>query len=207
MPRQTLLFDGHIAGFGTSTGTRLVVGRWRESPFGPFTDVMVEQTDGHRVLLAPSEAVADFVSSTYTFDEVVVVPVASAITHWGRRRAMLNVTAGPLVAAVTVGRVSALGALLRLVPRDLATNTAWLRLINPIARVLVPGARTAGSAGKGRTEFYGVRSARAITSIAATWDGDDLGHLTRLYPAVRFGFGSAPAAPHLVSIVTTIHEP
>lgn len=206
MSRQTLVFDGHIAGFGTSSGTRIVVGRWRTSPFGAFTDVMLERPDGHRLLLAPTDAVAEFVSSTYTFDEIVVVPVASAIKRWGRRRVMLTVIAGPLTAAVTVGRVSALGWLLRVVPRGLATNTRWLRLIDPVARVLVPAARTAGSAGNGRTEYYGVRSARAITGIAATWDDADLGHLMPLHPAVRFGFGSAPAAPHLVSIVTTIRE-
>ena len=29
-------FDGHIAGFGTSEGTRVVIGRWLASPLGAF---------------------------------------------------------------------------------------------------------------------------------------------------------------------------
>ena len=35
------MFTGHIAGFGTGSGVRFVVGTWAQSPFGAFTDVMV----------------------------------------------------------------------------------------------------------------------------------------------------------------------
>src|SRR5699024_6852506 len=45
-----LRFVGEIAGVGTTSGTRVVVGRWEDSPFGPFGDAMVETADGHRVL-------------------------------------------------------------------------------------------------------------------------------------------------------------
>ena len=58
---ERLVFSGHIAGFGTAAGVRLVIGRWAESPFGIFADVMVqnadelsslvEQTDGQGHLL------------------------------------------------------------------------------------------------------------------------------------------------------------
>src|SRR4051794_12968871 len=73
--RERLRFDGWIAGIGTSSGTRVVLGHWVRSPFGPFTDVMLERKDGHRVLLAPSAQTAHFVAGTYVFDEVRVVPV------------------------------------------------------------------------------------------------------------------------------------
>lgn len=39
------VFRGHIAGVGTSEGTRLVLGRWRQSPLGALADVMVERPD------------------------------------------------------------------------------------------------------------------------------------------------------------------
>ena len=198
---MTLRFDGRIAGFGTASGVRVVVGMWPRSPLGSFADVMLERSDGHRVLLAPSEEVAGFVSATYEFDEVRVVPV-----RYSRSGREITVDAGPFAARFTVGGISPLGRLLRIVPRRLATHPAWLRLIDPVARILVPGARTAGSAGGGRREFYGVTSARSVIAIAATWDGDDLGALARLHPPVRFGFGSAPAAPHIVEVVTTIVE-
>ena len=53
-----LRFDGWIAGLGTSSGTRIVVGHWPGSPFGPFSDVMLERPDGERVLLAPTRETA-----------------------------------------------------------------------------------------------------------------------------------------------------
>ena len=36
-------FDCWIAGVGTAAGLRAVVGHWPLSPFGTFTDVMVER--------------------------------------------------------------------------------------------------------------------------------------------------------------------
>jgi len=199
--RFVLRFHGRIAGFGTESGVRLVVGMWPRSPLGSFADVMVERPDGHRILLAPSDAVAEFVGATYTFDEVRIVPVS-----YSKRGRRVSVDAGPLAASFDIGGISWLGRLLRLVPKGLATRPGWLRLIDPFARVLVPGARTAGSAGNGRREFYGVTSARTITGVEATWHGDGLGALTRLHPPVTFGFGSAPAAPHIVEVTTTIVE-
>jgi hypothetical protein len=199
MTRTILRFHGRIAGFGTGSGVRFVVGMWPKSPLGSFADVMVESADGHRMLLAPNQAVADFVGSTYRFDEVRLVPVSYSMQ--GR---VITVSAEPLEARFTVGGISWLGRLLRLVPKGLATRPGWLRLIDPIARVLVPGARTAGSAGHGRREYYGVTSARTITGLTAHWQGDDLGGLERLHPPVTFGFGSAPAAPHIVEVTTTI---
>jgi hypothetical protein len=201
MASTLMRFDGRIAGFGTESGTRIVVGMWRHSPFGRFTDVMVERADGHRVLLAPNEEVARFVSETYTFDEVVVAAVG--LTRTGRT---LRIVAGPLDARFTIGGISPLGRLLRAVPVRLATHPRWLRMIDPAARLIVRGARTAGSAGNGRLEYYGVTAARRITAAHATWNTAELGMLRPLHPPVSFGFGSAPASPHLVDVVTTIVE-
>jgi hypothetical protein len=49
-----LRFSGAIAGAGSSSGVRLVVGRWLDSPLGAFADVMVQDAAGNRTLLAPS---------------------------------------------------------------------------------------------------------------------------------------------------------
>ena len=88
---RTDRFDGWIAGVGTTCGLRAVVGRWLRSPLGPFADVMVERADGHRILLAPTAEVAAYVSATYRFDEVRIVPVAVSQDD-GR----WEVAAGPL---------------------------------------------------------------------------------------------------------------
>lgn len=70
-----LRFGGWIAGIGTTSGTRLVLGHWPGSPFGPVSDVMMEDPAGRRTLLATSAELAEFVAATYGFDGVRVVPV------------------------------------------------------------------------------------------------------------------------------------
>jgi hypothetical protein len=192
-------FDGFIAGLGTPAGLRLVVGHWPTSPFGAFTDVMAERPDGHRMLLAPTEQVAEFVAGTYTFDEVCRVPVDTTVAgdRW-------TVRAGPLDLEFTAGPRPPLGVLLRAVPRPLATDRRWITAIDVVARRVLPGVRTRGSAGQGRREYYAALDLHRITGARVAWDGADQGGLTPVDPPVRFGFGSTPRAPSLVRVVTLV---
>lgn len=199
---RRLRFSGRIAGFGTASGTRIVLGLWESTPFGAFADAMVERADGQRLLIAPTDEVAEFIGSTYSFDEVRLAPVA-----WHRVAGGIEATAGPLSLALRLGGLTPLGRLLRVVPRPLAEHPAWLTAISPVASVLVRGVSTAGSAGHGRREYYGVRAIRSILGVTASLDGADLGALGPLSPPVRFGFSSAPATPALVDVTTTITLP
>ena len=198
----TLRFTGRIAGWGTASGTRFVVGRWDASPYGSFADVMVEHPDGERSLLAPSEEIARLVASTYRFDRVEVVPVVVIDAPPGGHR--WRVSAGPLVAELTVGRRTTLGHLLRLVPRRVASSVAATRATDPVARLLLRGVRTRGSAGSGRREYYGATDVHRLDDVRSTWEGEDLGPVGAVDPPVRFGFGSTPAAPSVTDVVTTI---
>lgn len=201
-----LRFDGWIAGLGTSSGHRLVIGCWPSSPYGPVADVMVETPGGHRLLLAPTRELADFVAATYRFDEVSVVPVTVRPLHvlpHGR----LTVSAGELELTLVVGRRTWLGSLLRLVPRGLAGRLWWVALLDRPARLLVPGVRTVGSAVGGRREWYAATDSRALGLVAASWAGQDLGRLADVDPPVRFGFGSTPKRPALTRITTTVRLP
>ncbi|WP_245607234.1 hypothetical protein [Pseudonocardia spinosispora] len=193
-------FDGWIAGVGTSTGLRCVVGHWADSPLGPFTDVMVEQSDGLRVLLAPSSAVADFVAATYRFDDVRLVDIAMTRTpeRWTLR-------AGPLALTAEVGSRGPLGYLLRAVPRPLATAPAWISAIDHVARRVLPGVRTVGTAGNGRREYYAALDLHRITGADVRWNGEDQGVLADVDPPVRFGFGSTPKRPSVARVVTLVH--
>lgn len=201
MSSQLERFDGWIAGVGTTSGLRVVVGRWARSPLGPFADVMVERADGHRVLLAPSEEVAAYVAATYRFDEVRVTPVEVVVEG-----ARWTIEAGPLSLGFEVGRRPGLGVLLRAVPRPLATRAGWIRATGLVARVALPGVRTHGSAGGGRREFYGALDLRRITGATVRWDGEDQGALAPVLPPVRFGFGSTPAQPAVVRMVTLVRR-
>ncbi|QXC60699.1 hypothetical protein KSP35_20630 [Aquihabitans sp. G128] len=195
------VFRGEICGFGTASGHRVVVGRWPDSPFGPFADVMHEAPDGTRTLLAPTTQVAEFVEGTYTFDQVRIVPVVAE-----RTATTLHVEAGDLVADVGTGRRSAVGWLLRAVPGPIARSTWWCTLIDPIARVVLRGVRTRGTAGNGRHEWYGATDQHQLTDVRATLAGDDLGALADVWPPVRFGFSSTPRTPSMVAVTTTIRH-
>jgi len=195
-------FDGWILGTGTETGTRVVLGHWPRSPLGPMSDVMVQRPDGHRLLLAPRQEVADFVASTYTFDEVRLVDVQVTRPDAGR----WQLTAGPLQLTAQEGRRPPLGLLLHAVPRRLAVTPAWIGLLDLPARLLT-GLRTRGSAGGGRTEWYGVQDLHTLAGGQASWDGEPLGGLTAVLPPVTFGFGSVPPGPAVVRVTTTVQVP
>lgn len=194
-------FDGFIAGLGTTSGLRVVVGHWPRSPLGAFTDVMVERPDGHRVLLAPSDAVAGFVAATYTFDEVRIGPVTARTdgVAWA-------VDADPLRLTFVTGGRPPLGRLLRAVPRPLALAPAWISVVDVLARLVLPGVRTRGSAGGGRREFYAALDLHRVTAATVTWDGADQGAPAPVDPPVRFGFGSTPREPSLTRVTTIVRR-
>jgi hypothetical protein len=199
---RTDRFDGWIAGLGTTSGLRVVIGRWPRSPLGAVADVMVERADGHRVLLAPSAAAAEYVAATYRFDEIVITPVEIAVDG-----ARWRVAAGPLAVRLEVGRRTPVGVLLRAVPRALATRPAWIRAAGLVAGLALPGVRTHGSAGGGRREFYAALDLRRIAAAEVTWEGVDQGPPAPVDPPVRFGFGSTPAGPSVVRILTLVRHP
>jgi hypothetical protein len=199
VPRQVDVFEGEIAGFGTSSGTRFVIGSWARSPFGAFTDLMIETAAGVRTLVAPSDAVAQYVAATYSFDQIRITPVRAV-----RTRDRLTVTAEHLEIDLQIGARAPLGWLLRCVPSPLATSRRFATVIDPIARRVVRGVRTKGTAGGDRTETYGATDLHRITAVSGVLDGVDVGTLTDLLPPVRFGFSSAPPTPAIVSVTTKI---
>jgi hypothetical protein len=192
-------YQGRIAGVGTTSGTRLVIGNWSHTPLGRFADVMVERTDGHRVLLAPSEAVRDVIEATYVFDEVRVEPVSV-----DEADGMWAVTSPSLSLRLGFGRRSGLGWLLRAVPPRLATSTRWATLVDPVAARVMNGVRTRGVAREGRQEWYGATDLRLVTSASGSFDGEPLGSLAPVDPPCRFGFSSTPRTPSVTSVTTTI---
>ena len=192
-------FAGAIAGMGSTSGVRVVVGRWEESPFGSFADVMLADADGTRVLLAPDDRVAEYVSSTYRFDRVETGPVVVS-SDW-------RVSAPGLELCLETGPRTLVGRLLRLVPRRLATSPGWARVTDPVARVVLSGVRTRGTAGNGRRESYGATDLHRIVALSGTWLGRDLGALAPVSPEPGFGFGSTPRTPSVTAIVTTVEVP
>lgn len=195
-------FDGRIAGVGSTSGVRLVVGRWDAGPWGAFADVMVATASGRRVLLAPDERVADFVAATYSFDEVRLEPVMVRDTADG-----WSVRTASLALDLTVGGRTPLGALLRTVPPALARAPWSCSLTDPVARTVLRGVRTRGTAGNGRREFYGATDVRAIRAASGAFDGVPLGDLAPVDPPPDFGFSSTPRRPSVTAVTTTVELP
>jgi hypothetical protein len=195
-------FRGRIAGAGSSSGLRVVVGHWHDTPLGAFADAMVETAAGHRVLLAPRQEVADFIEATYSFDEVRLEPFA--VTEEGDR---WSVRSPSLVLDLSVGARTPLGLALRAVPRRLAESPAWCTFTDPVARVVLRGVRTRGTAGGSRREWYGATDTHRIRALAGSFDGVALGRLADVDPPCRFGFSSTPRRPSVTTVVTTVESP
>jgi hypothetical protein len=197
--RDRKQFTGWIAGFGTDSGHRVVVGHWPRSPYGVVTDVMVEDPAGHRTLYAPTPQLAEFLTAAYRFHDVQVATcrTRSSGPCW-------TVQAGPLQLSFTIGRRTLLGWLPRVVPAPLARTTWWAGLLDLPARWLLPGVRTRGRTCDGRRQWYGAHDLHPIITADATLHGRQLGALRAAHPPVGFGFGSVPSRPSLVHLTTTI---
>lgn len=196
-----LRFDGAIAGLGTASGTRIVVGMWPSSPFGAVTDVMIQRADGHRILLAPTEEFADFIRSMYTFDEVRVEPVLRM-----RDGRTWMIATDDLALTFEVGGRPPVGLALLAVPRSVARSRWWAGAVSPIARLAMHGIRTRGRTADGRREWYCAQDLRHIVSADARFDGVDLGELRPVDPPVAFGFSSVPPRPSLVRVLTQLTD-
>jgi hypothetical protein len=192
-------FTGWIAGLGTDSGHRVVIGHWPTSPYGLVTDVMVEDPAGHRILYAPTPQLAGFLRAAYRFDDVQVATCRARCSGpcW-------RVQAGPLQLTFTIGRRNLLGWLLWAVPTALARTPWWVGLMDLFARWLLPGVRTRGRTRDGRRQWYGAQDLHPIIAADAALHGLDLGALRAVQPPVSFGFGSVPAPPSLVHLTTTI---
>jgi hypothetical protein len=195
-------FHGQIAGVGSASGVRVVVGSWQRTPLGSFGDAMVETAGGHRVLVAPSAEVAAFIEATYVFDEVRLEPIAvtSGRSRW-------HVESPSLSLDLTVGGRLPLGRVLRAVPVRVASSPAWATAVDPVARVALRGVRTRGTALAGRREYYGATDLHAVTALEGVFEGESLGTLAPVDPPCRFGFSSTPARPSVTTVVTTVVTP
>jgi hypothetical protein len=192
-------FTGWIAGFGTGSGCRVVIGHWHRSPYGALTDVMVEDPAGHRTLYAPTSQLGEFLAAVYSFHDVQVARCSARCSgpRW-------RVQAGPLQVSLIIGRRNLLGWLLWAMPAALARTPWWAGLMDLPARRLLPGVRTRGRSRDGRRQWYGAQDLHPIVAAEAVLDGRDLGALRAVQPPVGFGFGSVPGRPSLVHLTTMI---
>lgn len=194
-----IVLEGAIAGLGFASGDSFVCGLWDAGPLGPMVDVMWAQRSGRRVLLAPDDRVAAFVSGIYSFDETRVVPFALA-----RASGRFELTAGELVVTARLGSPHPLFALR---PRRLRRCLAWVRVEDVLLRPLIGrfviggggGVRMLGTTPGGQREWYRIDGYRRVVSATARVGGRDLGPLAALAPDLGFGFSGFPRRPAFVT--------
>ena len=153
--------------------------------------------DGQRWLVAPTQAVADFVSSVYDFDRV---EVSSLVVHADGHGLDLHAPELGLELHLEAGRGWPIPAPAR--------RPRWLtRYVEaPIARRLLH-VEAYGVSPSGVREWYQASRYRPLQAARATRDGVDLGPFGPLIPPVRFGFSEPPRRPSLVDVTTRLEVP
>ena len=184
------LFDGRISSCGFSSGNRIVIGDWKKSPLGPFTNVMWARPDGSRVLLSPSIEHANYVSELYNFEEVKIVEMRIK-----RSRKGLDIRTEEMSVRMTWGASFAIP-----IWRPLWFIASFEALFG---RILF-GTRTHGVTRNGRREWYSVRSLSRILKAEASFEGNDLGDSKEFEIDACFGFSEPPSMPASVTLKSYI---
>jgi hypothetical protein len=177
---------GTIASVAFASGDRFVAGIWAASPLGPFADVMWARPDGRRILLAPTDAVAAYVTAVYRFDDVRVSPVDAR-----DEGSAVRVRAGTVEYRVSCGARRAV------LPRRPWSITRFVE--RPVARRLL-GVETFGTSPTGAREWYQATSWRYVRDAHGTVDGHDLGAMAARIAPTHFGFSEPPARPSVVRL-------
>ena len=180
------VFEGRISSTGFSSGDRLVIGDWRKSHLGSFTNVMWARPDGTRVLLSPSEEHARYVSKLYNFEEVEIVEIKVS-----RGKRNISVKAGELEIEVSWGLA---------LPLPFWRPLWFTATIESFIGRLLFGTKTAGKTRDGRREWYSVRGISRLIKARAWISGEPLGKKEEFVSDACFGFSEPPRKPSSVSL-------
>jgi len=184
------VFVGRITSTGFSTGDRIVIGDWGESPLGSFTNVMWAKPNGSRVLLSPSEKHAEYVSELYNFEDVEVTEIT---IERGKRD--VSIEGGGLSIRIVWG-VS--------FPIPFWRPLWFIASFEALFGRMLFGTRTHGITKNGRREWYSVRSLSRILKAEASFEGVDLGERKEFETDACFGFSEPPSMPASVTLKSYI---
>jgi len=176
--------EGSITSLGTTSGHRFVVGNWKTSPIGPFTDVMWALPGERRVLVA-SRSAAAYVTTVYPFSESIYASVSVDV-----RDRQIEVQAGPIAISIVAGR-----------PLPFPWRPRWFvgSVENALAYSLL-GVRTVGVSPTGMTEWYRTKSLSWVEQGTAEIGGESCGDLAPINGHLGFGFTDPPRRPSHVNL-------
>ena len=184
------IFKGRITSSGFESGDRIVVGAWKESPFGEFTDIMWAKPDGTRVLIAPNQEIVDYVTAMYSFDEVLLEDI---VTTGEDRNQKVKSNTMELDFSWNRG-----------LPIPFKRSLLFISTVELFFAKLFFGTRTYGVTKNNRKEWYAIDRVSKLTKASATIDGTNAGELRPLSEPCKFGFSEAPKKPSSCEVRTHI---
>jgi len=184
------VFTGRITSTGFSTGDRIVIGDWSDSPLGSFTNVMWAKPDGSRILLSPSEMHAEYVSELYNFEEVKVTEISVE-----RGNKEVSIEGGGLSVRISWGVTF---------PIPFWRPLWFIASFEALFGRILFGTKTHGVTRNGRREWYSVRSLSRIVKAEASFEGEDLGGKKDFEIDACFGFSEPPSMPASVTLKSYI---
>ncbi len=184
------IFTGRITSTGFSSGDRIVIGDWHESPIGSFTNIMWAKPDGTRVLLSPSEEHAKYVSALYNFESVEITDIVVDRTHRG-----ISIEGGGLSVDISWGIA---------LPIPIWRPLWFIATIEAFFAKVIFGTKTHGRTKNNRREWYSIRSISRVLRAEASFDGNELGGSENFAINACFGFSEPPSMPASVSLKSYI---
>ena len=184
------IFVGRITSTGFSSGDRIVIGDWRESPIGSFTNIMWARPDGTRILLSPSDEHAKYVSELYNFESVEITDIMVERTRRG-----ISIQAGGLSVDISWGIA---------LPIPIWRPLWFISSIEAFFARLIFGTKTDGRTKNNRREWYSIRSISKVLNAEASFHGQELGGSESFTTNACFGFSEPPSMPASVSLKSYI---
>ncbi len=183
------IFKGRITSSAFSSGDRIVIGDWMESPMGRFTDIMWADTAGKRILIAPTKEIADYVNSMYTFEETIIEEIN--IQNFERE---LQLESPSMKINLKWDRGW---------PIPFKRSLLFIATVELFFAKLFFGTKTHGVTNNGRKEWYAIDRVSKITTGTAEINNKNLGEITDMTPC-KFGFSDAPKKPASCEVRTHI---
>ena len=183
------VFKGRISSCAFTSGDRVVIGDWHESPLGRFTDIMWANKDGKRTLVAPNQDVADYVNSMYEFEETIIEDIS---INNSERQLSLNSATMNFELKWDKGW-----------PIPFKRSLFFIATVELFFAKLFFGTKTHGTTNNQRKEWYAIDRVSKIKSASGRINGQDLGDMTNMSPC-KFGFSEAPKKPSSCEVRTHI---
>lgn len=184
------IFSGRITSSGFSSGDRIVIGDWKDSPFGSFTNIMWAKSDGTRVLISPSKKLAGYVSSIYSFEEINIADIEVT-----REKRSISVKAGNLEVRMFWGVTF---------PLPFWRPKWFISTFEKLIAEKFFNTSTYGITNDGRKEWYSIRGISKVIDAEAKIDGISLGGSVNFEMNACFGFSEPPSWPSSVTLKSYI---